>query len=473
MAREKILLADDDPQILQVFGEVLEKAGYRVTAAADGNAATQAVQQERFAVALVDLILPEVSGMELLSRIKAKSPHTEVIMITGHGAMDTAIEAMRRGAYDYLLKGELHLEDLQAVVARALERRELTLMNQELRRHLAKAKKEVSAQHQADLSRVRRIGEALAVPLTWEQLFHGLLNLVWETFSLRVLGMELQGARKEISLASYRRQPGVKDAVLKEFKGWLKEHFQHHAASPSRGGDPAPPKPPLPQCPLPYALPECLRHAGVVAMVAAAREAPFTPEEVELFRIFMLQGEAAIKNLMLFEEVKSLAIRDGLTGLYNYRHFWEILQKQVEQGRRYQRPLSLMFLDLDNFKLINDTLGHTSGDVVLKTVAAYLQGALRQADVVCRYGGEEFVALLPQTPLKPALALAERLRRRIAQMVIALAEQDIQITVSIGVAGLEPGMNGEDLVDAADAAMYRAKQAGKNQVAGPLEAVSS
>ena len=201
--------------------------------------------------------------------------------------------------------------------------------------------------------------------------------------------------------------------------------------------------------------------------MAGGREAPFTPEESELFDVLILQGEAALKNLELFEEVKSLAIRDGLTGLYNYRHFWELLGYEVEQSRRYETPLSLLFLDLDSFKVINDNLGHSQGDAVLKTLADYLQGALRQADVICRYGGEEFVVLLPKTPLEQAMLLAERLRQKISEQVIPLPERDLRFTVSIGVAGLSPGMDGEALVNAADAAMYQAKQGGKNQVCGP------
>ena len=139
----------------------------------------------------------------------------------------------------------------------------------------------------------------------------------------------------------------------------------------------------------------------------------------------------------------------------------------MEQSRRYETPLSLLFLDLDSFKVINDTLGHSQGDAVLKTLADYLQGALRQADVICRYGGEEFVVLLPKTPLEQAVLLAERLRQKISEQVIPLPERDLRFTVSIGVSSLSPDMDGEALVNAADAAMYQAKQAGKNQVCAP------
>ncbi len=459
---EKILLGDNDPQMLAMLTEYLGEQGYAIKAVADGREALKAVQKEAFHLALLDLKLPGVSGLELLSYLKVNSPHTEVILFTGYTGVDSAIQALRLGAYDYLLKSDLHLADLHAVVVRALERRRLALSNRQLLTDLRLTQEELSKQRSQELTQVRRIGEALAVPLTWEQLFHGLLNLVWESLPLKVLGMEFQGAGKELYLEAYRRQPELKEDTMESFKNWLKGRFRQV----SEGGQNNPRSKP-PALPVPEVLWQKAQVGGALALVAGGRDTPFTPEESELFRIFILQGEAALKNLVLFEEVKSLAIRDGLTGLYNYRHFWEILKHEVEKCKRYQNPLSLLFLDLDNFKIINDTLGHPQGDVVLKTLAAYLQGAVRQADVVCRYGGEEFVVLLPETPADQALKLAERLRLKISQMNIPLPDLDLQFTVSIGVAGLTPKMNGEALVDAADAALYRAKQAGKNQVCGP------
>lgn len=464
MAGEKILLADDDPQIRDNLAEFLREQGYGVTAVADGREALAATQAEGFHLALLDLVLPGLSGMELLSHIKDKHPDTEVILFTGHGRIDSAIQAMRLGAYDYLLKAGLRLEELQAVVARALERRRLALSNRELMSNLRKAQKDISKHRSAGLTKVRRIGEALAVPLTWEQLFHGLLNLIWETIPLKVLGMEFQGAGKGLTLESYRRRPGVKAKDLDNFRDWLKTHLRHLP----RGGHILGAKEVAAAAgPFTAILAETAQAGKVLALVAAARDIAFTPEEVELFHILIIQGEAALKNLALFEEVKTLAIRDGLTGLYNYRHFWELLLHEVEKSKRYQQPLSLLFMDLDNFKVINDTLGHTQGDVVLKTLATYLEKAVRQADVVCRYGGEEFVVLLPQTPMGQAMTLAERLRRRIGDLAIPLPGKDVKVTVCIGVAGLTAEMDAEALVEDADAAMYRAKQAGKNRVCGP------
>jgi diguanylate cyclase (GGDEF)-like protein len=337
----------------------------------------------------------------------------------------------------------------------------MTQANRELVEHLRRAQEELASQRASELLQIRRIGEILAAPLTCEQLFQGLQSLIWESFSLKVLGLELHEGQNAPPQHAYRLQDGVDDTAFKEFKDWLKGLHHLNAASAAivtaAGASSQ-------QTPFPAILWSKVQAGEVLALVGAGRETPFTPEETELFRIFTLQGEAALKNLVLFEEVKRLAIRDGLTGLYNYRHFWEMLAREVEVSRRYGHPLSLFFLDIDDFKIINDTLGHTQGDVVLKALAAFLERSARHADVVCRYGGEEFVVILPQTSLDQAGVLAERLRRGISQNPISLSTRHQKITVSIGMAQLAPGMDGEALVKAADTALYQAKQAGKNRV---------
>jgi diguanylate cyclase (GGDEF)-like protein len=463
MKSERILLADDDPRMRETMGAFLGGLGYAVSTAADGEQAREALKAGEFHLAVLDLKLPGYAALDLLAYIKANTLHTEVILFSGPDGVDSAIQGLSLGAYDYLLKSDLRLDRLQLVVSRALERRRLFQSNRELANDLRRTQKELSRQRGAELSQVRRIGEALAVPLTWEQLFHGLLNLIWESLSLSVLGLEFQGIGRELSLEAYRRHSSIPETALLKFKGWLQARFQQECLMHPQGlAACAPPEKPLSEM-----LCEKAQVGEVLAIIAGGRSVPFTEQERDLFHICVLQGEAALKNLVLFEEVKALSIRDGLTGLYNYRHFWEMLVHEVELSRRYGSPMALLFLDLDNFKVINDTLGHPQGDLVLKALAAYLQDAVRHADLVCRYGGEEFVLLLPRTATDQALSLAERLRQKIAELTFRLADLEVKVTVSIGVAGLEEGMSGEDLLEVADAALYRAKQAGKNQVCGP------
>jgi diguanylate cyclase (GGDEF)-like protein len=462
---EKILLVDDDPTILRNLIRFLTGQGYGVAAAASGKEAIAALRREEVSLAILDLMLPDASGLELMAHVREQSPDTEVILFTGLGALDSAIQALRLGAYDYLVKTELRLPELQSVVERALERRRLALANRDLLVNLQHAQEELADTRARELTQIRRIGETLARPLTLQEMAAGLLELIWESLPLAHLGIKFEGQGQGEDTVAFRHRDGLPARLNEQFDRWLRQEL-HKEMQASASGPPAEASL-SPSCSV--VLQEGLRAAKVRGLVAAGREEPFSPEEAELFRIFALQGEAALKNVLLFEEVKNLAIRDGLTGLYNNRHFREVLGHQVEVSRRYGWPLSLLFLDIDNFKNINDTWGHPDGDLVLKALGRFLQSHLRLADVICRYGGEEFVVLLPQTSSDQAHRLAERLREGIAATPIPLSHGEIHLTVSIGMSCLTPSLSAEDLVKTADQALYKAKQSGRNRVCG-LEA---
>ncbi len=169
----------------------------------------------------------------------------------------------------------------------------------------------------------------------------------------------------------------------------------------------------------------------------------------------------------ILDELRYLATIDGLTGLYNRRHFLELCQRELRRVHRYQLETGLLMLDADHFKTINDTHGHDVGDEVLRLIARLCKSQLREADIVGRIGGEEFAALLPQTSLPSAVEAAERLRKTIAQTGLPLASGKIlRFTVSIGVCTLAAqNAKIEEFLKAADQALYTAKRNGRNQVA--------
>ena len=159
------------------------------------------------------------------------------------------------------------------------------------------------------------------------------------------------------------------------------------------------------------------------------------------------------------------AVRDGLTGLYNRRYLDEMLEREVSRARREGIPLSLVMLDIDHFKRVNDTYGHQAGDEVLKILAATLMADIRAEDMACRYGGEEFLILLPNMPLASALARAEAWRGAVEALCIVHGDFPIRFTVSLGVAAYpDHGKTPDDLTRCADQALYRAKNGGRNQV---------
>jgi diguanylate cyclase (GGDEF)-like protein len=188
----------------------------------------------------------------------------------------------------------------------------------------------------------------------------------------------------------------------------------------------------------------------------------------------------ALKNAELFEVVHENSVRDSLTGCFNRQHAMEILDVELRRARRTKQPLSLMILDLDYFKTINDRFGHLCGDAALSSVGLRMQAVLRASDVKCRYGGEEFLVLLPETTLAGAEHVAEVLRHDLEKHPVRWHKQDsdaaeIRITASIGVTTVVPGeVDPTAVIARADAALYRAKDQGRNRVclATPSESLS-
>ena len=163
----------------------------------------------------------------------------------------------------------------------------------------------------------------------------------------------------------------------------------------------------------------------------------------------------------LLEELKRQAGTDGLTGAYNRVKFNEIIKSEMGRARRYRRPLSISIFDIDDFKRVNDTFGHNAGDSVLITISDIVRKHIRETSYLFRWGGEEFVLLLPEADLEGALTQAERIRQEIAELVFAQADS---VTASFGLAQYRENDTADSFLKRADEAMYKAKSAGKNRV---------
>lgn len=196
---------------------------------------------------------------------------------------------------------------------------------------------------------------------------------------------------------------------------------------------------------------------------------PIKEEDLRMFMMLANQAGLAIENSQLYELVRHKSRTDAVTSLWNHGFFQDQLTKEIETPNNPHHPISLMMLDVDNFKKLNDTYGHHQGDLALKEIASLLKESSREIDYACRYGGEEFSIILTQTHKGHAMTIAERVRERIAQHnFLSLAQESDQkatITVSIGVAAFpEDAQTKEDLIAKADRAMYIAKFSGKNRV---------
>lgn len=202
-----------------------------------------------------------------------------------------------------------------------------------------------------------------------------------------------------------------------------------------------------------------------VLMLASRIELRFDFDVAALFTLIGNNISLISEKVRLFQEAQRLAITDGLTGLYNVRYFYDMLNKEIARTKRYRTLFSLILFDIDNFKALNDTYGHQAGDEVLRSLASILKEASRETDVAARYGGEEFIMMLTNTPKHEALHLANRIREKIEEYNYHIEESTVKITVSGGIATFpEDAKDSKSLLYAADMAMYEAKAMGKKQV---------
>ncbi|MFN2388305.1 MAG: diguanylate cyclase [Actinomycetota bacterium] len=208
------------------------------------------------------------------------------------------------------------------------------------------------------------------------------------------------------------------------------------------------------------------RMKGVLTTYRRAQSTPFTQVDRETVVFLAEQGNVAIENVELHEEAQRLSLTDGLTGVWNRRYFQMQFRQVLATSQRFQRPFSLLMLDLDLFKAVNDSYGHPRGDAILVEFARRVSKVLREVDTFARYGGEEFACLLSETHLAGGAATAEKVRDAIRGEPFGnLDEEMILLTVSIGVASYpEHGDNFRSIVEAADRALYRAKQEGRDRV---------
>ncbi len=214
-------------------------------------------------------------------------------------------------------------------------------------------------------------------------------------------------------------------------------------------------------------VPIALEHEMLGLVLIVKEEENEVPDFVlEVLHSFSRTAAIAIKNTQLFEQVKEKAQRDELTGLLNRHYFFELAEKELYRSTRYGHSLSVIMLDIDYFKEVNDRYGHLSGDEVLRTLAKRMQERLRKTDIIGRFGGEEFIVILPETSLNDAINVAEDLRRSVEEEPFKLKSgEKLSVTISVGITTYQETMKSiDELIEVADQALYEAKRTGRNRV---------
>lgn len=206
------------------------------------------------------------------------------------------------------------------------------------------------------------------------------------------------------------------------------------------------------------------RVVGVLNLADKTDGNVFSSADIALIELFSQLVGASIGNIRLFEKTQRQATTDGLTGLVNHKTFYEILEKELWRSRRFGGRISLIMVDVDNLKTINDAYGHRAGDKVIREISRRIKECIRQIDTAARYGGDEFAVILLNTDLNDAVVVAERMVAAVANSPAMWNKQRIPLSISVGLGQYDSDTTPEDITSRSDKALYTAKQAGKNTV---------
>jgi diguanylate cyclase (GGDEF)-like protein len=203
---------------------------------------------------------------------------------------------------------------------------------------------------------------------------------------------------------------------------------------------------------------------GVLNLSDKIEKDHFTTADTALVELISQLVGASVGNIKLFEKIQHQAMTDGLTGLVNHKTLYATIEKELWRYRRYGGQISLIMIDIDNLKKINDTYGHHAGDRVIRTVSRKIKECIRQIDTAARYGGDEFAVVLPNTSLEDAIVVAERMLKSVAAAKVTWQEEEIPLSISVGLGEYDADSKPEDITRRSDEALYIAKQAGKNNL---------
>jgi two-component system cell cycle response regulator len=483
--KKRVLLADDNKLVVKVTGSILEHAGYEVDVAWDGIEAAMKAFSLLPDLIILDVEMPKIKGYQVCRLLK-EDPLTSwmpIIMLTGREHQSDMFWGLKTGADAYITKG-FKPENLLEKADELLSHSNESMVAKELSR---KRRKDVSEDYVIDkitdlldrklyettiLNDIASLSGSLQdFPETISSVFDILDNLFnYYVGSLLFLG--------ELELYVFVNQPvsaetieEVVDETLNAATGYAWEIGDPQAIERVIINedriiiDTSQEK--LPE--MTYIHTPLTAHKKVIAILSVS--GPPTPafrrDAPGILSLINNEVTMILDNARLYEDANRMAITDGLTRIYNHRFFQELFEKEFKRASRYKTIFSLIMLDIDFFKRVNDTYGHLFGDEILKEMSTLFKGCLRTMDILARYGGEEFAILLPETEIESAVQTAERIRLAVENHDFASSHGNpVKLTVSQGVTAYpSPGIEKRsDIVAKADAALYESKGAGRNCV---------
>ncbi len=435
----RILLVDDEKVSRALYSDYMTGAGHQITAVGTIEDAKAALGKDRYDAVVTDLLLPKGDGMEVLQHAKEHQPGIEVIVITALNKVDPAVRAIKSGAAEYLVK-PVAPEALQHAVMRALTTRQLLRENEQLRKDVE----------------LLETGQRIATTLDKERLVSTACSSFAQVAAAHGVILYLRQSSGEFHLEGvYGIDAPQRDELGTAAHAQLNEKAIAHF--------------PLDVVPPPFrsAIAFPAREASTTYGFAVLFFMDSVPESAKTSANYLSRHLGlALRNLDRFTEVEDLAYVDDLTHLFNVRYLDLVLDREIKSTTEQKGTFSLLFLDLDYFKSVNDTHGHMVGSKLLVEVARIIKGCVRDNDVVVRFGGDEYVILLHGTDSGGALKVAERIRRTIeTHHFLAREGYGLSITTCIGVASFpEHAQDKTTLLDLADRAMYRGKKSTRNVI---------
>jgi diguanylate cyclase (GGDEF)-like protein len=442
MPKAKVLIVDDEVFFRRLFTEILSEGDlYDLETVGSGKEALDYLSRNSVDVILTDMVMPEICGLELIRRTRSFDPAPDIILATGNATVESAIQALKSGARDYLLK-PCNPEQLRHTVKICLEQRRLikenSLLQSQVRlyqkgQHLS-AQLNIDTLFQESLSTlINEIGDGRG--LAYLSLQNGISRVGANGFDdeqarqLAELLVERTTKMEQTGLLQVVDFPEVAEAFADLTSLWI---FPMSTENQEHG-----------------ALVLCNPKGSENPDALPNENLNFLAEQVSL----------GFSNACQYQGARELIYTDDLTGLYNHRYLHIALEQEIRRSERYGLEFSLAFIDLDLFKGINDTHGHLAGSGVLNQVGDLLRECVRDADMLFRYGGDEFTALLVETDTRGAKIVAERIRSSIEEFEFATGSgKTSRLTATVGHATYPiHASTKNEMIDLADKAMYLGK----------------
>jgi diguanylate cyclase (GGDEF)-like protein len=399
----------------------------------------------------------------IFQKIRAIEPYLPIITLTEAGHMEERLQSLEHGAYSSIEKPLRDSAEIYHTVCNAIkdygERRESALAISEM-----KDRCEADRLNLLELELVKGLQHMIGETEEPASIFKHSFSLIKSYLPFEVFAALVPG-REEAEIYVYPNVALNEDvgeiitgALIKRMARLAEEDKKVRVVIQEKATGRSP------SDELKSVIVPLVTTSRTYGYAGIYRGTPFNYREESVFKRFCAHMATALEKIRLFEEIKSLSVSDGLTGLHNHLSIISKLEMEVQRSERYGSPLSVIIFDIDNFKEINDTYGHLAGDAVLVELAQMIRNGVRGIDSVGRYGGEEFLVVLPETDGKAATVIGDRLRQKVAETLFPHSGKAISVSVSGGVASYGDGRDAGKLIGLADENLYKAKNEGKNLV---------